>query len=258
MTPAQRLGTAMLFAGLSASCSARAEGARLDELPETVRQLLVVESDGWDAPRGRLHRCERTGKSAAFACAGQPLEVALGRAGMAWRSDAGAPTPPSPGPSKREGDGRSPAGVLPLHDLWGYAPRPPEGVRLPYHQADGRWRCVDDAASPSYAQLVRLQKDGEKAPFASAERLLLPTDHYKYLVVVGYNMKAPRPGAGSCIFLHVAPTPGEPTAGCTALREDELVTVLRWLDPRKEPRLLQLPRPVLSAVAASLSLPQFR
>jgi D-alanyl-D-alanine dipeptidase len=85
----------------------------------------------------------------------------------------------------------------------------------------------------------------------------MPTDHYKYLVVIDYNMKQPLPGAGSCIFLHVAPSPpgtAGPTAGCTALVESELVSLLRWIDPGRTPLLLQLPKDVLIAAAKSFDL----
>lgn len=219
----------------------------------TAQQLLVVESPGWDAPRGTLRRFERTTPNAPFRPVGEPLPVALGRAGMAWRSDAGAPPPLAPGPQKREGDGRSPAGILPLGEMWGYAEKAPAGVKLSYHQADDKMRCVDDVQSPSYGKLVRAPNGPE--PWRSAELLRMPTDHYKYLVVIDYNMAQPQPGKGSCIFLHVAPPPAGPTAGCTALVEDELLTVLRWLDPQKRPLLIQLPKDVMPAVQKALALP---
>jgi L,D-peptidoglycan transpeptidase YkuD (ErfK/YbiS/YcfS/YnhG family) len=222
----------------------------------TAQQLLVVDSAGWDAPRGVLRRFERPAAGAAFRQVGAPLQVALGRAGLAWRSDAGAPPPPLPGPRKREGDGRSPAGILRLGQMWGYAPAAPSGVRLPYQQADDKMRCVDDAQSPSYARIVRAPAASE--PWRSAELLRMPTDHYKYLVVIDYNMAQPIAGAGSCIFLHVAPPPAltsGPTAGCTALVEAELLTVLRWLEPQKQPLLVQLPRDVMVKAAAALALP---
>jgi L,D-peptidoglycan transpeptidase YkuD (ErfK/YbiS/YcfS/YnhG family) len=130
--------------------------------------------------------------------------------------------------------------------MWGYGERAPAGVRLPYKTAGERDRCVDDVGSPDYNRLTT-QPTGGPSPWRSAESLRLPTDHYKYLVVLSYNTEAPRPGAGSCIFLHLAPPPGAPTAGCTALAEADLLTVLRWLDPQRRPVLLQLPAPLLNA-----------
>lgn len=170
---------------------------------------------------------------------------------MAWRSDR--PTAAAgavPGPQKQEGDGRSPAGVFPLGDLWGYAATAPLGVRLPYHAISDRDRCVDDPDSPDYNQL-RQAPSGAAEPWRSAERMRMTTDHYKLLVTVDYNRLVsasgagsglrPQPRAGSCIFLHIAPAPGTGTAGCTALAEADLRQVLAWLDPQKRPLLILLP-----------------
>jgi hypothetical protein len=222
---------------------------------KAAQQLVVVSSAGWDAPRGVLRRFERPAPEKPFRAVGSPLEVALGRAGLAWRSDAGAPPPLFPGPIKREGDGRSPAGLLGFGAMWGYDKAPPAGLKLPYKQADPRMRCVDDAQSPHYGRILAAPPG--PAPWRSAELLRMPTDHYKYLLIIDYNMQKPLPGAGSCIFLHVAPLPQgtqAPTAGCTALIESELITVLRWLDPQRQPLLLQLPQDVLIATAPAWGL----
>lgn len=222
-------------------------------------QVLVVTAPGWDAPQGTAQRFERSTRSAPFRRVGAALPVWLGRRGLGWRSDAEAAPRPSgtamlAGPRKQEGDGRSPAGILTLGPMRGYAVAPPAGSKIPYRQADERDRCVDDAESPYYNQLTR-QPANQAAPWKSAESLRLPTDHYKHLVVLNYNTASPRRGAGSCIFLHVAPPPGAPTAGCTALREADLLTLLRWLDPARSPVLLQLPAPVLAAAAAAWAIP---
>ncbi len=220
----------------------------------TALQVVVVTAAGWDTPRGTAQRFERSTQETPFHAVGRPLSVWLGRSGLAWRSDAAAAPPPLPGPRKQEGDGRSPAGVLTLGTLWGYAQQAPAGVRLPYQAAGELDRCVDDASSPYYNQLTQ-ESTAAPPPWRSAEALRLPTDHYKHLVVMHYNTQSPRAGAGSCIFLHVAPPPFGPTAGCTALAEAELLTLLRWLDPARHPVLLQLPIPALAATQAAWHVP---
>lgn len=217
------------------------------------QQLLVVLGDGWDQSQGQLVRFERARRTDRFQRVGPALPVWLGRSGLAWRSDAGAPPPPGPGPLKREGDGRAPAGLLSLGELWGYDQQAPAAVKLPYRQATPLDRCVDDPASPLYNQLVQ---EAGPPPWRSAEALRLATDHYKYLVVLGYNRTQVRAGAGSCIFLHVAPPPQGPTAGCTALAEADLLSLLRWLRPGARPLLLQLPRAALAAVVTAWQLPR--
>lgn len=217
-------------------------------------QLLLVTAPDWNSAQGQLQRFER--KGGTFVPVGAPMPVWLGHAGLAWRSDEGAPAGPAPGPVKREGDGRSPAGLLAFGDMWGYAPVAPEGIRFSYRSSTDCDRCVDDPDHADYGKILRL--DGPKAPvtWKSAERLRLDTDHYRYLLVIHYNDLHPRKGAGSCIFLHVAPPPGGGTAGCTALAPEDLLALLRWMDPAQRPLLLQLPEASLDSALAAWNLPE--
>ncbi|MDP1830992.1 MAG: M15 family metallopeptidase [Geothrix sp.] len=216
-------------------------------------QILLVTTPGWNGSQGHLQRFER--RAGTLVPVGTPLSVWVGQAGMAWRNDDGAPFPPAPGPMKREGDGRSPAGILTFGDMWGYAPAAPEGVRFPYRMSTELDRCVDDPGHADYGRILRL--DSPKAPvtWRSAEHLRLDTDHYRYLVVIHYNDLRPRKAAGSCIFLHVAPPPGRGTAGCTALATEDLLTLLRWMDPAQNPVLVQVPEPLLDAARGAWKLP---
>jgi L,D-peptidoglycan transpeptidase YkuD (ErfK/YbiS/YcfS/YnhG family) len=43
------------------------------------------------------------------------------------------------------------------------------------------------------------------------------------------------PGLGSAIFLHVGT--GSATAGCVSLPEREVLTVPRWLNPKRSPQI---------------------
>ena len=58
------------------------------------------------------------------------------------------------------------------------------------------------------------------------------TPSYNYGAVIAYNT-ARTPGLGSAIFLHVSH--GSSTAGCVSLPTDQLLAVLRWLDPSRHP-----------------------
>jgi L,D-peptidoglycan transpeptidase YkuD (ErfK/YbiS/YcfS/YnhG family) len=132
---------------------------------------------------------------------------------------------------KHEGDGGTPAGIYPLREIR-YRPdrlAPPHS-HLPViatGPADG-W--CDDPADPAYNKPVRL-------PYPrSTETLWRDDSAYDLLAVIGYNDAPPVPGAGSAIFLHVARTRSDgsvvPTAGCVALAEPDLVTVLAACTPR--------------------------
>ena len=216
-------------------------------------QILLVTTPDWNTLKGRLQRFER--RQGRFEPVGLPLTTWIGKAGLAWRSDDGAPPPPAPGPLKCEGDGRAPAGILTLGRMRGYAPQAPEGVRLPYIAITDCDRCVDDADHADYNRILRLATPKAPVTWRSAEELLLPTEHYRYLVEIHYNDLRPRKDAGSCIFLHVAPPPGGGTAGCTALAVEDLLTLLQWMDPAKRPVLLQVPESMLETTRATWSLP---
>jgi L,D-peptidoglycan transpeptidase YkuD (ErfK/YbiS/YcfS/YnhG family) len=58
---------------------------------------------------------------------------------------------------------------------------------------------------------------------------------YRHFAVIEFNMRPVVPGRGSGIFLHAQT--GNSTNGCVSLPADKLVTVLRWLDPAKQPRI---------------------
>jgi len=60
-------------------------------------------------------------------------------------------------------------------------------------------------------------------------------------IVVQQNAPDTRPGAGSCVFLHIWRGPHEPTSGCTAMPEERVRETVRWLDPKLRPVLVQLP-----------------
>lgn len=216
-------------------------------------QLLLVTTAGWNEARARLQRFER--QRGAFVAVGPPQAVWVGKAGLAWRTDEGAPPPPVAGPLKREGDGRAPAGILSFGDMWGYAPSAPAGIRFSYRMSTDCDRCVDDPDHADYNKILRLPTPKAPATWRSAEYLRMETEHYRNLVVIHYNDLRPVKGAGSCIFLHVAPPPGGGTLGCTALPADDLLALLRWLDPAQNPLLIQLPEPALEAALAAWNLP---
>jgi L,D-peptidoglycan transpeptidase YkuD (ErfK/YbiS/YcfS/YnhG family) len=68
----------------------------------------------------------------------------------------------------------------------------------------------------------------------------LDSSDYKYGIVVRHNPRALR-GKGSCIFLHVSRFDSSTTSGCTAMDEKRILFLMQWLDPAKNPRLVQLP-----------------
>ena len=221
-----------IFLAFTASLSARELAA-----PAEARQIVVVTTRGWDAHSGTLRRFARGDAGEPWRAIGAAVPVSVGRAGMAWGLGLHA-TPPG-GPRKIEGDGKAPAGVFRLTTAFGCDAKP-AGVRLPYIRARRSVEAVDDPRSRYYNRIVDRARIAD-ADWHSSEQMLTDGDDYRHGVVVAHNPRR-KPGAGSCIFLHVWRGPGRGTAGCTAMPAGDIAALQRWLDPRAHPVLMQSPR----------------
>jgi L,D-peptidoglycan transpeptidase YkuD (ErfK/YbiS/YcfS/YnhG family) len=220
-------------------------------VPAESRQLVLSIGETWDATSARVQRYERAAPGAPWKAVGSPIEASLGRAGLAI--GRGLHPAPLPGPAKREGDGKSPAGVFDLRLATGYDAAPPAGTKLPYRQASPTLRCVDDVKSAFYNRLV--DEADAKRDWSSAEDMRRPDELYRLVVWVGHNDAPVQAGAGSCIFLHLRRAPTSTTAGCTAFEAPAIETLLTWLDPGARPVLVQLPRSAYRELSAAWGLP---
>ena len=80
---------------------------------------------------------------------------------------------------------------------------------------------------------------------------------YREGFVIEHNPKA-EPRRGSCIFAHLWRTPGEPTAGCTAMQPEHMRSLLAWLDPAQHPLFVLLPRAQYQQLQYDWNLPAQR
>jgi D-alanyl-D-alanine dipeptidase len=238
---------AALAALLLSAATVRAE----TPIPRESRQMLLSTSTGWDETKAVLRRYERVSAKEAWRPVGSARGASLGRAGLAW--GLGLHPPGLEGPVKKEGDGRSPAGVFLLREAVGYSETAPAGTRLPYRQATRSLRCVDDPRSRHYNRLV--DEAAVRKDWASAEDMRREDDLYRLVVCVGHNDHPPRAGAGSCIFLHLRETEASVTVGCTAVDRGVMEELLLWLDPEAKPVLVQLPEGIRRRLAEAWVLP---
>jgi D-alanyl-D-alanine dipeptidase len=111
---------------------------------------------------------------------------------------------------------------------------------------------VDDARAPDYNREVTVPDGG--APWSSDEAMLREDGQYRLTIYVAHNPSR-APGWGSCIFLHVWRAPDAPTVGCAAMALDDLQTLVTWLDPAQQPRLVQLPRAAYRRLQRDWDLP---
>ena len=138
--------------------------------------------------------------------------------GFAWRASIGRGGIRA---DKREGDGATPVGRLPLRRIFYRAdrctaPRSPVPVE-PLAPNDG-W--CDAPTDPRYNQRVLL-------PYEARHETLWRDDHlYDIIGVLGWNDAPAERGRGSAIFLHLAAPDWRPTDGCIALAEPDLRAIL--------------------------------
>lgn len=231
-----------------------AGGAGAAELPwSDSRQLVLVVSHDWNDARAVLTAWTR-GADGRWVPAQPAVPASIGRAGAAWGLGL---HPAQPGVQKREGDGKSPAGVFELGPAFGSAPT--LATALEYTPMSATHWCMDVADSPHYNRIVDAKIVGAAAVQGSTERMRLdlatPGDaRYSQGFVIRHN-PANVPGAGSCIFGHLWKAPDAPTAGCTAMTEAAMSALLGWLDPAAHPVLVLLPRGEYEKLRGEWALP---
>lgn len=239
----------LIVTAIISKSSATAKIPKLDE----TQQLVVVLADSWDAVRARMLLFEKKGDT--WIKVNSAYDAVVGSKGLAW-ADGQQPTA---GETlvKREGDRKAPAGIFRLIKSMGYDAVPPAGVTFSYEPIQEGLHCVDDRASKYYNKIVN-EKD-MSAParelWKSSEIMKRKDILYKWLVVVDYNTHNPRPGAGSCIFIHVMRSKDRGTAGCTAIAEKDIITLLKWIKPEANPLLVQLPKPEYEKYGKEWKLP---
>jgi D-alanyl-D-alanine dipeptidase len=216
-------------------------------------QIIVSVTDSWDDFRATLFLFVRKGDT--WLRQGDGLPAVVGRLGLGWDPAARDRAPGEP--VKREGDLKAPAGIFPIPLAMGFPPLAPDGVTLPYQGIGEGTHCVDDSSSPYYNRIVDRKRISTSAGevWNSSERMWEMAEIYRLLLVVGYNTEKPVPGEGSCIFMHLRRPSGEPTYGCTALAEEDLAAIMKWLKPVHRPALVQLPRDAYGRVWREWRLP---
>lgn len=127
-----------------------------------------------------------------------------------------------------EGDTKTPVGKYSIGTAFGQYGNP--GTKMPWRNitSDDVW--VDDPGSSLYNTWQ--SKSKTKGKWDSAENMKISA--YVYGFVINYNT-ARVPGAGSAIFFHVG---SGYTLGCVDTAQSNVVSILKWLDPAKNPAIL--------------------
>lgn len=206
-------------------------------------QVVVVTGRGRTSSYATLRTYVRNADgswSAKFAA----MPARNGYAGWAW------------GGKRVQKTGTSPMGTFRITSAFGLEGDP--GVLLPYVRADGDDYWVGDNRDPDTYNLFQPWASSTRTwRISEAERLSDYPKQYEYVAVIDFN----RPGGssvawdaehsqrvtrrpvsvrrGAAIFLHVKGAGA--TAGCVSIGRANLLTVLRWLNPAKKPRIVMAP-----------------
>lgn len=231
-------------------------------------QLLLVTTKDWDSPTGTLRRFLRIDSRATprgrWAVARIPphgprgqgisIEVVVGRNGLGWGRGLVLPDT-LPGPTKKEGDGKSPAGVFRLSSAFGLAAAEKmKDIKLPYRQLTDEIECVDDVKSTNYNSIVN-RAEKSPADWSSSEKMRAVGERYRLGIVVDHNVDPREAGGGSCIFIHIWQDAATGTSGCTAMAPENMEEIIRWLNPERHPLLVQMPEAAYQELRGKLGLP---
>jgi D-alanyl-D-alanine dipeptidase len=234
--------TIAALVGFGAALGAEALEAPCPEnLYEAERLILVVASD-MDSRAATVQLIERPSREAAWSRVGEPMKSVVGYNGIGWAWPFAALAKDKE-PSKREGDGRTPAGFFSVGQPFGFA----AGTSADYVRLEkGRSFCVNDLRSPHYNTIMTKADAGAGT---SGEDMAL-SSLYRRGIFVDYPTDRERKG-GSCIFIHVWRSPESGTAGCVALDELDVRALQQWVG--RKPTLLGIvPRAALSRMQACL------
>ena len=248
----------MLFAtiaclALQVGCASLDPGTHEASHWRQARQLVLVTTADWNADRGVIRRYERA--TGGWKQIGDAQPVLVGRSGSAW--GLGLHDVGHPGPMKREGDGRSPAGVFTIGEAFGYAPT--ASTAMPYAPMQASNYCVDVSGSPLYNRIVDANVVGAAAVAQATEPMRRDLhaggdQRYRLGFVIEHNIQA-APMGGSCIFAHLWKSPGDPTTGCTAMAPAVMEALLAWLRSERNPVFVLLPLAEYAKLRSDWDLP---
>jgi L,D-peptidoglycan transpeptidase YkuD (ErfK/YbiS/YcfS/YnhG family) len=129
----------------------------------------------------------------------------------------------------------TPMGSFTLTQAFGRMARP--STSLPYFQTSYADWWISQTTGSGSSLYNTHQHCSSGCPFTTGdpnENLYGAGSVYNYAVVIDYH--PPAIGDGSAFFFHV--TNGAATAGCVAIPQSNLLTIMSWLAPSTHPRML--------------------
>lgn len=217
------------------------------------RQLILVKATHWTSTTATLQRYTRTSTCHSWSPTGSEIPVSLGRNGLGWGRGLHEFSESDITHIKQEGDGKTPAGIFRLSRIFSVA-SPDHLLKFPFLGVTSSMECIDDPASRDYNRIVD-RKQIADPDWKSSEFMLRSDDQYKWGIVIDHNADSTVTNAGSCLFIHIWKSSQIPTAGCTAMAEENIKTLIDWLDSNAKPILVQLPEVEYQRLRTPWALP---
>ncbi|MBQ4614114.1 MAG: hypothetical protein IJB31_04215 [Akkermansia sp.] len=227
-------------------------------VPTHCTQAIVGITEGWNSSHVTLSLLEKQADGRWARVMG-PIPGRLGRNGCVW--GLGVHSNPRKATIKKEGDGRSPAGIFALGGLWvtnKHAVQHHKNIPLVKVGPKDLW--VSDINTPHlYNRYVRL-KHPARTEWELREQMRQTDYAHSIKLLICHNTwetaGRPIPGAGSSIFFHIWRRGGAaPTAGCTSMDESNLRAMIARLNPHRHPVYILLPRQEYAKWRKSWHLP---
>lgn len=188
--------------------------------PPSTTQLILVKVPVQKETNATIFCLSRKDADSPWIQDLGPIPTKIGRGGLASYGEMS------------EWGAMSPQGEYDLGYLFGVEPEAPEGVRLAYRQITTSDFWIDEAEDPNYNCWV-----SGPEPEASHERLILGDWRYDLVIPIHYNINPTVPRRGSAIFFHLWKDEDTATGGCIAISRENMLKVLRWMDPKQKTRM---------------------
>lgn len=218
----------------------------IDSIPN---QLIIVLTNDSNDINGYLYRYE--GNKNNWSLQGNMIDVTIGKKGMA--KGRGIEIGNSANlVDKIEGDGKTPSGIFTIGDAFGFQPiEKIKGIKLNYLPIDSFSRCIEDAESMYYNKIVQINKVNKDWDIADKMRNV---ELYEWGFFVNHNTPSLY-NSGSCVFFHIWRGPNRYTLGCTAMSKENILKLLYWIDPIKNPLIIQYVISDYNKISSKLNLP---
>lgn len=197
------------------SNSSTAVVEKMKKLKNSNKQVILVTTKGYNTHHARIQTFEKNSKDKWKRV--HNYKGYIGKNGFTN--------------NKREGDGKSPTGKYTIGDAFGYKGNP--GTKLKFRHSTSNDVWVDDPKSKYYNTWQKKNRSGKD--WNSAESMMHRL--YTHGFIIDYNTSQ-TPYKGSAIFMHVGKSY---TAGCIATDQSNLINIMRWIDPKKNPVIIQTP-----------------